>query len=57
MNNLMTAEEKYQLGLPELGEGPVPEPDADTIVWKLMSSEEDAIFIYASGASLVQLNK
>ncbi len=57
MTNLMTADEKYQLGLPELGEGPVSPPDADTIVWKLMSSEEDAIFIYANGVPLVALNK
>ncbi len=57
MTNLLTADEKYQLGLPELGKGPVGEPDADTVVWKLMSSEEDAIFIYANGASMVALNK
>ncbi len=57
MTNLLTAEQKYQLGLPELGEGAPPEPDADTVVWKLMSSDEDPIFIYATGASLVELNK
>lgn len=56
MTNLLEADKKYQLGLPELGVGELPEPEADTVVWKLMSSEEDAIFIYASGASLVALN-
>ncbi len=57
MTNLLEAEQQYKLGLPELGDGPFPEAEADTVVWKLMTSEEDAIQLHATGASLVALNK
>ena len=57
MTNLIKEDQEYQLGLPELGEGPLPEVDADTVVWKLMTSEEAALQIFVNGASLVALNK
>ncbi len=56
MTNLLATDQKYQLGLPEQGEGDLPEPDADTVVWKLMTSDEDPLQLFAVGASLVALN-
>lgn len=56
LTNIVQEDQEYQLGLPELGEGPLPDIDSDTIVWKLMTSEEDALQIFASGASLVTMN-
>ncbi len=55
MTNLVADDQEYQLGLPELGEGPLPAVDADTIVWKLMTSDEAPLQIFAVGASLVAL--
>ena len=57
MTNLLPDEQEYQLGLPELGTDELPEVDADTIVWKLMTSDEDPLQIFASGASLVALKE
>jgi hypothetical protein len=53
MTNLLNADQEYQLGLPELGEGELPEVDSDTIVWKLMTSDEDALQIFVNGAAFV----
>ncbi|MCW8860131.1 MAG: chemotaxis protein CheX [Deltaproteobacteria bacterium] len=53
MTNLLNADQEYQLGLPELGEGELPEVDRDTIVWKLMTSDEDALQIFVNGAAFV----
>ncbi|MBN1956637.1 MAG: chemotaxis protein CheX [Desulfuromonadales bacterium] len=55
MTNLLPDEQEYQLGLPELGEEELPEVDTDTIVWKLMTSDEEPLHLFASGASLVAL--
>ena len=57
MTNLLEDDQQYQLGLPELGQGEMPEADSDTIVWKLMTSEEDPLQLYVTGASLVALNE
>ncbi len=56
MTNLVNDDQTYKIGLPELNDGELPEIDANTISWKLMTSDEDAIQIYANGASLVALN-
>ena len=55
MTNLLADNQEYKIGLPESHNEKVPEVDASTIVWKLMTSEEDAIQIFATGASLVAL--
>lgn len=57
MTNLLADDQKYQLGLPELGEGELPEVDADTIVWKLMTGDEAPLQIFVIGASLVALKE
>jgi len=55
LTNLLADDQEYKMGLPELGEDELPEVDANTIVWKLMTSEEDSLQIFATGASLVNL--
>jgi len=55
LTNLLEGDQEYKMGLPELGEGELPEIDANTIVWKLMTDGEDALQIFAAGASLVAL--
>ncbi len=55
LTNLLADDQEYKMGLPELGADELPEVDANTIVWKLMTGEEDALQIFASGASLVAL--
>lgn len=57
MTNLLADDQEYQLGLPELGDGELPQVDADTIVWKLMTSDEAPMQIYAVGASLLALSE
>ncbi|SEA62367.1 Chemotaxis phosphatase CheX [Desulfuromusa kysingii] len=56
LTNLCADDQEYKMGLPALGEGELPEVDAQTVSWKLMSSEEDALHIFATGTSLVALN-
>ena len=55
MTNLLASDQKYQLGLPEQGKEELPEPDADTVVWRLMTSDEDPLQLFAVGTSLVAL--
>jgi hypothetical protein len=55
LTNLLPDDQEYEMGLPEPGEEELPEIDANTIVWKLMTGEEDPLQIFASGASLVAL--
>lgn len=55
MTNLLNDDQEYQLGLPERGTGALPETDADTMVWKLMTSDEVPMQIFADGASLAIL--
>lgn len=53
MTKLLADDQKYQLGLPVLGAGELPEADEDTIVWKLMTSDEDPLQIVAAGETLI----
>jgi len=55
LSNLFSDDQEYQMGLPESGREELPEIDANTIVWKLMTGEEDPLQIFAIGASLVAL--
>ena len=55
LTNLLADDQEYEMGLPELGEEELPEIDANTIVWKLMTGEEEALQIFATGASLITL--
>ncbi len=56
MTELLEADQTFKLGLPEHGEGPVPEAEENAVVWKLMTADEDPLQIVASGAPLVALN-
>lgn len=55
MTNLLADDQEYKMGLPELSDEVLPEIDANTISWKLMTGEEDALQVFAVGASLVAL--
>ncbi len=55
LSNLFEDDQEYKMGLPELGEDELPEIDANTIIWKLMTDDEDALQVFASGASLATL--
>ncbi len=57
MTNLLEDNQEYKIGLPELGVDELPEVDSETIVWKLMTDDEEPIQIFVSGASLVALNE
>jgi len=57
MTNLLKDNQEYRIGLPELGMDELPEVDSDTIVWKLMTDDENPLQIFVSGASLVALNE
>lgn len=56
MTKLLADNQTYKIGLPENGEGELPPVDADTLVWKLMTSDEDPLQVYATGTSLITLN-
>jgi len=56
MTNLLIDSQTFQLGLPEHGEGELPELDPGAIVWKLMTADEDPLQIFAVGSSLTALN-
>ncbi len=55
MTNLLPDDQKYKLGLPEVGEGPLPENEEGAIVWHLQV-EEQPLLLVASGASLTSAN-
>ena len=57
MTNLLEDNQEYKIGLPELGVDEFPEVDSETIVWKLMTDDEEPLQIFVSGASLVALNE
>ncbi len=57
MTNLLEDNQEYKIGLPELGVDELPEVDSETIVWKLMTDDEEPLQIFVSGASLVALNE
>ncbi|MCF6178732.1 MAG: chemotaxis protein CheX [Geopsychrobacter sp.] len=48
MTNLIPEDQTYQLGLPEHGEGPVPENEENAIVWNLQI-EGEPLLIVANG--------
>ena len=56
MTNLLTDNQTFQLGLPEAGEGNLPELEENAVTWKLMTDDEDPLQIFAVGAPLVALN-
>lgn len=56
MAKLLRDDQTFKLGLPEAGEGPLPELEENAIVWKLMTPEEHPLLLVVSGAPLVALN-
>ncbi len=57
MTNLLADNQTFQLGLPEAGEGELPELEESAVVWKLMTADEDPLQLFAVGVPLVALNK
>lgn len=49
--------QEYQLGLPSLETGKLPEIDEHTVVWHLINSDDEPIKIYAAGESLIALHQ
>jgi len=56
MSNLLPDSQQYKIGLPEQGSGELPKNDEDTICWKMITSDENALQIYLCGASFIELN-
>lgn len=53
MTKLLPEDQTYQLGLPEHGEGPLPEIEEDAIVWHLQT-EGSPLLLVATGAGLLR---
>lgn len=56
MTKLLEDDQTYALGLPEAGEGALPELEENAVSWKLMTADEDPLQLFAVGSSLVALN-
>lgn len=56
LTSLLPDNQTYKIGLPESGEGALPTAEDGTISWKLLTSEETALQVYATGETLVALN-
>ncbi|OEU70685.1 MAG: hypothetical protein BA864_00435 [Desulfuromonadales bacterium C00003093] len=55
MSNLLTDNQTYRLGLPEFGKGELPAREPNSVIWKLMTTDEDPLQVIATGAPLVAL--
>ncbi len=55
MTNLLPSDQQYKIGLPNLGSQALPEADADTVVWHLITGDDKPIKLYATGDSLIAL--
>lgn len=56
MSNLLTDNQAFKIGLPESGEGELPEVDADTISWKMLTGDDAPLQVYLCGPAFVALN-
>ncbi len=57
MTKLLSQEQEYKIGLPNLEAGELPPTDENTVVWHLINSDEEPLKMYAAGESLVALSK
>ncbi len=57
MTNLLPENQQYNIGLPSLEAGSLPEVDEHTVVWHLINGDEEPLKVYAAGASLVAQHK
>lgn len=57
LTNLLPGEQEYNIGLPSLGAGALPNAEEHRVVWHLITSDEDVLKIYAIGESLVALHQ
>jgi CheY-specific phosphatase CheX len=56
MTKLLSDNQQFSIGLPEAGKGSLPVVDEETLVWKLMTSDESPLQVFLTGASLIALN-
>lgn len=56
MTKLLPEEQQYEIGLPNLEAGDLPALDDNTVVWHLITGDEEPLKIYAVGESLIALN-
>lgn len=56
MTKLLPENQQYNIGLPNLEAGTLPDIDEHTVVWHLINSDDEPLKIQAAGASLVALN-
>lgn len=57
MTKLLPENQHYNIGLPSLEAGALPEIDEHTVVWHLINSDDEPLKIQVAGTSLVALNK
>ncbi len=55
MTKLLPNDQTYQLGLPEYGEGPIPESDEESLVWNLQI-EGSPLLLVANGTGFISEN-
>ena len=53
MTKLLADNQAYKIGLPEQGEGEMATAEPDTLIWKLMTSEEDPLQVQIAGSMLI----
>jgi hypothetical protein len=53
MTRFLAADQTYKIGLPQPGTDERPVADHETIIWKLMTNDEDLLQIHLSGKNLI----
>lgn len=56
MTKLLPENQTFDIGLPESGQGELPQADQDTLTWRLLTGDEMPLQIFLTGAPLVALN-
>ena len=56
MANLLADHQQFQLGLPETGQGQLPETGKNAVAWTLMTVDEEPLQLIAVGDALLKLN-
>ena len=57
MSNLLAERQSFQLGLPEAGQGELPEAGKNLVAWTLMTADEEPLQLFAVGDALISLNQ
>ncbi len=57
MSKLLADNRTYTIGFPEQGEGELPVAGPDTLIWKLMTNEEEPLQVQIAGSKLINYKK